>query len=79
MEQETKPRSIFIQVIKPFVLIPNIPFIILVFSALLYNVYRHESPVDRESLTGYLKIIYPRHLFYGIGLIFYVWLGVNII
>lgn len=77
------------KVIKPFIILPNIPFIIALAIYVLVNIYKHTGFVEMEfiedddlmndKIKDHINDIYPKHFRYAAALIFYTWVGVNVV
>jgi len=79
----------FKKILKPFILIPNIPFAIIMSIYILIKVYKHtgytemqiikekEGKILNDEIKKHIEKIYPKYFRYTIAFIFYLWVGVN--
>lgn len=75
--------------IKPFIILPNLPFIIVLSIYILVNIYIHTGFVEREfindddllndKIKNHINDIYPKHFRYAVAIFFYVWVGINVL
>ena len=72
------------KIIKHLILIPNLPFIIIISIYVVVNLHRHTGAVEMEfieededllsnsSIRKYIEEIYPKHFRYFIAILFYL-------
>ena len=78
----------FKKVLKPFIIIPNLPIAIALTIYVLVNILRHTNIVELEFLEDddlitdkikeHINEIYPKLFRYFVAIVFYMWVGVNI-
>ena len=71
-------------IIKHLILIPNLPFIILIVIYVFVNLHKHTSEVEMEFIEAdedvfvnsgikeHIEEIYPKHFRYFIAIVFYI-------
>ena len=70
------------RLIKPFIVIPNLPFIIAVSIYLVITLYKNTGSLElngkyREDIQKCIREIYPRSFRYFIAIFFYVLIVIN--
>jgi hypothetical protein len=75
------------KILKPLIIIPNLPFILALSIYILVNLYRHSSLVERElredlitpEVKKHMEEIYPKHFRYAVAIVFYGWILINLV
>jgi len=76
------------KILKPFIIVPNMPFVIILAVYILVNIYKHTSYVEMEfiddelindKIKKHIEDIYPKQFRYLVALIFYLWVGLNVL
>jgi hypothetical protein len=76
------------QAIKPFIILPNLPFIIALAIYIVINIYKHTPFIEMEFISEdddlmsdkikkHIIEIYPKKFIYVVAFMFYFWVFVN--
>ena len=83
--------EIFKRAIKIFIMLPNLPFIIVLAIYIVVNIIANTNPVEMEIISNsddgfmnneikeHIKKIYPKKFTRAIAFIFYIWIGAKLI